>query len=58
MSRMSDLWIDIEYLLEHTDDVNRVAQDLNVPVEWVISVADSMIREYIPIAEAPHEELK
>ena len=46
MSRMSDLWIEIEYRLEHTDDVNQVATELNVPVEWVTSVADSMIREY------------
>lgn len=51
MSRMSDLWIEIEYRLENTDDLNRVAQELNVPLDWVNSVADSMIREYTPITE-------
>lgn len=51
MSRMSDLWIEIEYRLENTDDLNRVAQELNVPLDWVNSVADSMICEYTPIME-------
>lgn len=56
MSRMSDLWIEIEYRLEHNHKCEHIAKELKIPIEWVNNVADSMIREYTPIHEVDFEE--
>ena len=42
MSRMSDLYLDIEYLLEQGLSCERVSARLNVPINWVYSVFANM----------------
>lgn len=39
MSRMSDLWIEIQELLEDGADPLFIAEKLQVPVDWIESVA-------------------
>lgn len=41
MSKMSDLWIEIQELLEDGADPLFIAEKLQVPVDWIESVAES-----------------
>lgn len=41
MSKMSELVIDIEELLQQNYSVNTIAKVLNIPIEWVQSVSST-----------------
>lgn len=45
MSRMADLFLEIETLLEEGWSVPAVAAKLNIPIHWVEDVLETMPRE-------------
>jgi len=49
MSRMSELYYDIELMLEQGDSPVKIAQYLSVPITWVYEVSTTeVIEEYSP----------
>lgn len=43
MSRMKELAMDIEQMIELGHGFETIARTLDIPVQWVIEVADSMV---------------
>jgi len=48
MSRMSELYYDIELMLEQGDSPVKIAQYLQVPIKWVYEVSESSDEELSP----------
>lgn len=42
MAKMSDLWIEVEELLRNGNSVDEIVEMVGVPVDWVLTVQDSM----------------
>ena len=42
MSKMSDLQLDIQYLLEQGRTAMEIAQELEIPVSWVYETQESV----------------
>ena len=48
MSQMSELYCDIELMLEQGDSPLKIAQYLQVPIKWVYEVSESQDEELSP----------
>jgi hypothetical protein len=48
MSRMNELYCDIELMLEQGDSPLKIAQYLQVPIKWVYEVSESPDEELSP----------
>ena len=48
MSRMSELYADIELMLDQGDSPLKIAQYLQVPIKWVYEVTESQDEELSP----------
>lgn len=50
MSKMAELAMEVEEMLENGHDYKVVAEVLNIPLSWVIATAEEMV-SYDPFAQ-------